>query len=335
MKQKALILVAVFTVSLIAGLLFRRVRHTETVKPTEIATILKCIGPRVDQVQLSRSTGAEKPEELYFRKFTPPGMASEAIAQLFAEWKMEKPHDAEANTNLLNTIVSTLCESNRDTPYTESSDLKELGIEQGRLEIRFYEGQQEWKVRIGKKPGSNNLIVAVPNRTHWDLFMISNKLELLLNAPVEDFQNRLPLKMNIDNADLIRVSAGGKERFSLERENEGWNTMDGKQVVARASEEGEKYANRLSTLQALDWQSTEYAASDCKKLKAKFVVNVEGIGGKKEELRFSAPQYVAGEKDKRILACSSERSALFLVHPDMEKYLSYSAKDFAQTKKAP
>ena len=134
--------------------------------------------------------------------------------------------------------------------------------------------------------------------------------------------------MNIDSVQALRLSVKGKESFTLERNGDDWTTKEsGKTNALQGPEEAEKFANRVGSLQAIGWEKTEFTSEECNKLNALYSIQLEGIGGRREIIRFTAPQAIQSLKEKRLLACNTARRALFQVHPDMEKYLKYSAKD--------
>jgi hypothetical protein len=333
MKRKILILVFVFLIALASGLAYRKLQQGQNKKPVTSKSLLACAPAKVDGLQIMRTYQNGNTEDLAFVRNLPEGInqSSEAIAQLLAEWTMISPIKTEASNRLLITIPNTICEMSDEFPYTEKESLSELGLDPPTIETNLVAGEERFTLRLGKKHDAKWVIAAVPEdkeKKKWRIFWAPAKLDFILRLPQKEFQNKLVSKMNIDSVQALRLSVKGKESFTLERNGDEWTTKEsGKTNTLQGPEEAEKFANRVGSLQGIGWEKTEFSTEECNKLDASYTIQLEGIGGRTEFIRFTAPQTIESLKEKRLLACNSARRALFQVHPDMEKYLKYRAKD--------
>lgn len=340
MKQKFFIIFAIFILSFGAGILFRSARHTGTSIEAPKPPLLGCVGPSIDHVEILRRVADGSSEHLDFIRELPPGVDknSEAAATILANWNMTLPVVSEANNSIIANLPNGLCDMRKEHDYKETDQPNALGLDPPAAEVILHSGPKFWSLRFGTKREASSVIAAVKKDSDaqsWDTFWAPNKIEYLLQLPESEFQNRNVVKMWLDNIQALKLTINGKESFSLERQGADWIVKRGNKSIGPANDEATKFVNRLSSLQAVGWEDTNFAPDNCDKMQSVFTVSLEGVAGRKETIHFSAPQKVKITKEPRMLTCNTARRALFHIHGDMEKYLRTDMQTLLSKKTKP
>lgn len=327
MKQKILILPLVFACFFTLGLVYRHFSNTKTTKSAE--RIFDCAATEVDRLQITRVYADGTTDDLAFIREMPEGTdpKSSQVAQIFSEWQMVGPVTAEGNTRLIKNIIGNICDLQNDRPYKENEGLDVLGIEPLVTEINLMAENKKWTIRLGKKEFESSTIAGIrsdSNSNNWKLFYAPNKINFLAKLPEKEFKNHLVSKMTVDNVQSLVLKKSGKQVFKLERQGDDFLVITGTNKGKVGGEETRKFVNRIGSLAAINLEKADIKPEECKKLSAAFELDLEGVAGRKETIKFSLPTAVKGEKEKRIRACNLSRKAIFLIHSDMKKYLETS-----------
>jgi hypothetical protein len=149
---------------------------------------------------------------------------------------------------------------------------------------------------------------------------IPPKIFQLASLPAKAYRNYRVMRMTLDNIQTASVFIGGKESFTLERSGADWRIRRGEEDLGPASVEAARYINRLSTLKAMGIKDPSYSAETCEKSPHRVRVSLDGVASRQEAIYFSYG------KEKKLTACSNQRSSLFEIHRDLLKYLEPSTR---------
>jgi hypothetical protein len=317
MIRKIGIILLVFVAFYTGAHFWIRWRNTVTDDVTKLTRLVECDPNEVRSLNLTSRAEDEGVVLSFTRTDTArPGLSSSAQLT-FSEWRMHSPLKGEADAAVLTRFASMFCElydpiPTRDDLFSEGAVAAEslvFGLEGGKE-------SGEHILRFGPVTEDRmNVVRYVSPRGAERTIKIQPKLLQLASLRSEDYLNRRVMRITADNVNVAIVFAGGKEKFTLEREGAGWRVLIAGKVQGGGSEEATKYVNRLTTLRALKADEDSLSPSACEDSASKMSVRVEGVGDRQETVYF---QY---GKTGPLTACNTARDALFTIHRDMVRYL--------------
>ncbi len=300
---------------------------------TKLGRLAECEPHTIRRISITQVVGGNR-EDLEFERVDQQTEGVPAVASYAqAEWRFVKPARGEADTTLLRRIASTVCElydpilirpgeldmgtgSELDHRLAAALDV-ELAGKNGKTEkLKFEFG------RIG-----NDRLVMVSLKGPGDQEKAARIPAQLLQASSfspENYQSLQVMRTHADNIQTATLLIDGKERFTLERLGADWKLIEKGKDKGAASEEANKFVNRVATLKGLEVLDPSYGADRCRAGNAKAILQVSGVAGREESVRFDYGR--AGD----IAACSTSRTMKFRVHRDLLRYLDISAKSLAR-----
>lgn len=327
----------IFLLCFVAAAVWTRMRaSSRTDAAANRPPLLDCRGMRVSSLLITRRNSTSEPETLAFERIdtAAPGLSEDA-ASLNAVWSFSPPNKAargEADAGLLMRLSNALCDL-YEYGTEQTQDLSLHGLDAPPVEVtvqgKSAEGEDlTFKLRYSAKNSGRMALMAVERSGVWAVYTVPAKIRALYALPADAYWNRRVMRMLLDNIQLARLNLGGRDVFTLERNGADWHVVVNGADKGVSESEGERYVNRIGTLRALEILKHDFPPAECAGPRFAAAVSLEGVGGRKEVLRFSRQQRLAEARGARLLACSSERRTLFSVHADMWKYLDKRAADF-------
>jgi hypothetical protein len=322
------ILLTVLVMSYLGAHYWIRWKNTVHDDVTKLSRLVECEPNEVRSITITQAAAGKQEELAFARVDQPQPGVPPAISFAEGEWRYLRPRQGEGDATLLRRIASTLCELYDPIPLRESEMAAaesnperravklsvvlagKKGEETVSIDFGSVSADRMNTVRLGTKDG--NRVVKIPNRF---LHSASLSPDLFLGLQV--------MKNSGDNIQLATLKVDGKERFTLERAGADWKLVVNGKDNGAASEEANRFVNRLATLKALDVLEPAYEPERCRSMNAKAVVEMRGVAGREEALRFD---YGRGGD---IAACSTLRRSKFRVHRDLLKYLDVPARALA------
>jgi len=293
---------------------------------TKISRLVDCEPNEVRSLSILQSAEGMQEELIFQRVDQAQSGVPSVVAYAGAEWKYVKPMLGEADSTLIRRVASTLCEI-YDPIALRESDMKPPEGE-GRKALRIAVGLEGKKkaenlsVEFGQVgPDRMNIVMVTSASIGKRVVKIPDRFLQSASLTPEQYRSLQVMRTNADNIQQATLKIDGKERFSLERAGADWKILAGGKA-GPASEEANRFVNRIATLKALDVLEPEHEPQRCRSGKAVF--EVRGIAGREEIVRFD---YGRGGD---IAACSTSRSMKFRVHRDLLKYLDVPAESLTK-----
>jgi hypothetical protein len=295
---------------------------------TKVSSLVDCEPNDVKAIAITQQADG-KTEELEFERLDQPVPGTPtAVSYAQADWRYLKPSRGEADATLLRRISSTVCEL-YDPVLLAHDDAGNLAPAESRsarflkILLKGKAGERKLSFRFSA-PGADRMVTV---SAELDGVTRAAKIppQLLQAASLspEQYQSLQVMRTDADNIQTATLRIDGKERFTLERLGADWKLLEQGKDKGPASEEANRFVNRLSTLKALGVMEPSYGADRCRASAARAVFDVRGVAGREESVRFD---YGRGGE---IAVCSTARTMKFRVHRDLLKYLDVSAKSLA------
>lgn len=299
------------------------IRESKKIKTdTAILTrLLDCEPNNVKRIKLYNSQG----HEIAFDRVDDLVNGMPSTAQFgMAEWDISMPDMGEGDTQAINRVASTTCESFNPVPINKSSWKGKASNEgiTSYIELGFIKDEHEKRARLSfgeSYPDKTVDIELKVDEREPEYFRISSKLFNLINEEEKNWKNFKITRMPNDSIQVVSVFLKNQEKFTLEREGISWRKKIGSIDKGLVSEEANKYVNRISTLRALDIKNPNLGKANCESKAKDFKIIFRGLNNNSEII-------VINKSKNHLFACSSARDSEFIVHGDMLKYLPTSIK---------
>lgn len=287
----------------------------------------KCKAHEIRAFTLTRPGGTTGQEAIVFKRVDPElSGVSNTVKSLRAKWEMLSPKPSEADSKLVQRIVSSICYIPRAFALPASEEIED---EHFPFRIGFTWNDrgrdEEWEFAFGDQVSDRRVVMRLRIGDEEGYFSVPDYFMRITKTDILAFQNRRVMNTPLDSVDSLTVKEKGKEPFTLERNGSDWLLLRGKSSVVVESQRARKFVNRLATMRALSVLDTDFNEEECQEYDRKFEVKVQGRGQPDETIAFNMRE---SRKDLKVSACSSGRNSLFSVHSDVEKYLSASPKEF-------
>lgn len=306
-----------------------RAKNTVHDDVTKVTSLVSCDPNDVRAISITQVLNG-KNEELEFErvdKIVPGVPTASAYAQ--ADWRYLKPSQGEADATLLRRIASTVCElydpimlKEAGTNMPRAADVR--AAETLRVALKEKDGERKLEFSFGS-PGTDRLVDVVLKNDGRVKGAAKIPVQLLQAAslPSEQYQSLRVMRIEADNVQTATLRIDGRERFTLERLGADWKVLENGKDKGPASEEANRFVNRLATLKAVGILEPSYGVDLCRRGKTKAIFEVRGVAGREEAVHFDYG------KGGDIAACSTARTMKFRVHRDLLKYLEVPAKALA------
>jgi hypothetical protein len=127
-------------------------------------------------------------------------------------WRLVEPVQAEADESELSSIASSLASLDIQRVVDENAaDLKQYGLEPGRIEVAFRSkgAQEQRRILFGEKtPTGGDLYARVPDQKR--VFLVSSFVDSTFNKNTFALREKGILKIERDKVDGIEIVAGGR-----------------------------------------------------------------------------------------------------------------------------
>lgn len=327
---KILKIVGVLFVVLVATYLgahyWIRAKNTVRDDVSKVSSLVECEPNDVRSISITQVLNG-KSEELEFSRVdqAAPGVpAASAYAQ--ADWRYVKPSQGEADSTLLRRIASTVCELYdpimlKDGIADKAGESSVRKAELLQVAFKGKSGEKKLSFQFGS-PGADRMMTVVVKEDANEERAAKIPVQLLqaVSLPPEQYQSLQVMRTDADNIQTATLRIDGKERFTLERLGSDWKILENGKDKGAASEEANRFVNRLATLKAIGVMEPSYGPELCRTSKARAVLDVRGVAGREETVHFDYGR--SGE----VAVCSTARTMKFRVHRDLVKYLDVPAK---------
>lgn len=312
-------LLLIFVVSYLGAHYWIRWKNTVHDDVTKITKLVDCEPNDVRYISILQDVEG-KGEELEFTRVdnAAPGVPP-VVAFAEAEWKFLKPLTGEADATLLRRIASTLCEL-YDPTLLRAEDM--VLSPPGKRSARKLRGGMKGKgdaetlaIEFGAVGPDRMSFISLSKERKQRFAKIPERFQQIASLPPAEYRSLQVMRMAGDNLQVATLKFNGKERFTLERSGAGWRVLVNGKETGAASEEANRFVNRLATLKGMEVLEPEYSPERCRQETARAELLVRGVAGREESLRFD---YGRGGD---ISACSTGRSMKFRVHRDLLKYI--------------
>jgi len=325
MVRKIITLVVLFVVFYMSAHYYIRWKNTVTDDVTKISRLVECHPNDLRALRIQQRTEEGKPEELSFERVDQPqpGVPAVTAAERW-EWKYVKPFPGEAEPVLIRRIASTICEL-YDPISLRDEDMKPDTMSHRHAErleatLATKSGPQNYIFEFGAVSPDHSNVIRFTGPGGTRVLRIPDHFLQAASLTPEAYRNLRVMRLEADNVERAELKIDGKERFTLERAGADWKVLLGGKEKGEGSEEASRFINRVSTLRAIGVDSPEYSPKDCESSPAKAVLNMHGVAGREEILRFNYGK--AGD----VAACSSARTMKFRVHHDLLQFLDIPMK---------
>jgi hypothetical protein len=321
MARKIATLFALFIVSYLGAHFYIRWKNRIQYDTIKTSSLIECEPNQIRSLKILQREGVAE-QMLVFERIDTAEPGLPPAAQLAkSEWKESSPAVGEADTTVMNHLVSQICELYDPIPLRteEMVDAAVPGRRAKRMEISILTNGkvEQHEMDFGPVSSDRQNVIRYRSPNGERVVKIVPQLLQLASKPPKDFLNLRVFRVNTDNTQAAIISFDGKEKFVLERQGADWRvTSAGKEM--KPGREVERYLNTLTTLRAKEVVPGESA--DCEKKPHKAVIQLTAIGGRKELAGFDY-----GKKGP-VAACDSARATKFTVDPDIVKYLDLPMK---------
>ena len=153
------------------------------------------------------------------------------LAKSGSDWKIVQPVAAQPDAAEVSGITSNLASVEMQRVVVETpGDLKEFGLAEPRIEVRFKSGGSEHVLQIGAKtPTGTDLYARRADAAR--VFLISSFLESTFNRSTFELRDKTVLKVDAAQVDALEVETGGKTT-QFAKKNGEWEIEQ--PVAARA-----------------------------------------------------------------------------------------------------
>jgi hypothetical protein len=313
MGRKLLVLVLVFAAFYMGAHYYIRWRNTVTDDVSKISRLVECDPNEMKGLKITAADGSE----YSFTRADQPRAGLSPAAQLsFSEWQYDNPIKGEADASLMIRLATMFCEIYDPIP-TDDAQFKAGATTAEKIFLRLEGGKApgEHSLQFGPISGDRLNVVKYQGPGVERVVKIQPKILTLASLKPKDYLNTKVMRMSADNVMVATIFENQKEKFTLERQDDGWRVLRGGKLLGPGNEEAGKYINRLTTLKALRVNEEGLSPTACEAGSARMHVQLAGVGDRAETLYF---QY---QKKGDVAACNSAREALFVVHRDIIPYL--------------
>lgn len=162
-------------------------------------------GPKKDKV--FSGVEADKIDEITVRS---ESGESTRLQKSGADWQIVAPVTAPTDSGEVSGLTTNLSTLEIERIVDENPpDLKEYGLAQPRIEVRFKAGGQERTLQIGQKtpPGTDLYAKRAADKA---VFLIPSHLESTFNKGTFDLRDKSVVKVDRDKLDVFEISTAGR-----------------------------------------------------------------------------------------------------------------------------
>lgn len=325
MGRKIAVIVVVFLAFYLGAHFYIRWKNTVTDDVSKISRLVDCDPNELKALKISPKGGNPDGELVFQRSDQPRAGLSPSIQLSFSEWKLANPK-GEADSGMMIRFASMFCELYDPIPTKESEFTPgEAAAEKIVFDLQGGNQPGEHTLFFGNTSSDRLNVVKyrAPNGDERFLKIQPKILQLAGLAPKE-FLNMKVMRMSADNVMVASVFDGQKEKFTLERQDDGWRVLNAGKLLGKGSVEAAKYINRLTTLRAIKVNEEALSPTACDPTASRMRVQLSGVEDRKETLYF---QY---GKTGNLSVCNSARDALFTVHRDLVPYIEAPTKELIE-----
>jgi hypothetical protein len=317
-------LLLIFAAAYLGAHYFIRWRNTVNDDVTKISRLVGCHANELRELSIQQGGGGVTETLRFTRADKPDPALPPATALLRWEWSYQQPLTGEAEPVLLRRIAYTICELYDPIPLREGDMRPDtrtfLHAERLEAVLATDKGPEKISFEFGAVAADHTGVVRFHGPGGERVFRIPANLQVAASQPPAKYRNLRVMRLEADNVERAVLKIGGAERFTLERAGADWAVLLGGKKKGTGSEEAGKFVNRISTLQALAVEDPDFSPESCETMPAKAVLELSGVAGREERLRF----YYGQGPD--LVACSSVRRAKFRVHQDLLQFLDIPLK---------
>ncbi|MCO5142464.1 MAG: hypothetical protein M9962_05170 [Oligoflexia bacterium] len=317
MYKKIIALVILFIVAYLGAHFYIRESRQIKTDTTILTRLVDCEPNSIKKMKIRNERG-----EVF--EFIRTDLAIEGMPSssqfAFAEWQVETPKNGEGDTQSINRLASMTCESFNPVPISEEdwksnisglSNIVYMELEtiKDNVLINFAKVHSDKTIDIEVKIGNKNS----------SYYRVPAKIFTLINAEENGWKNYKITKMPNDSIQIVSVFYKNQEKFTLEREGVSWRKKIDSVDKGLASDEANKYVNRISTLKAIEIKNPSFGKDNCESQAKDFKIVFRGLNNNSEVI-------VLNKNKDNLFACSSLRDSEFVVHKDLLKYLPINIK---------
>ncbi len=318
-KRKLLFLLVTLVLVGVAGALLTNNIHYPA-EETLSNTPPRCVPHDIRSFTLMRLKSEGEERQIVFRRTDPVLRGvSESVKKLRAKWAIEMPITAEADANLVQRIVSSLCY----IPRAFALRAGDASIPNNfPLRMEFFwadKGPPEnWQFAFSNAPKSRRVVMRLRKGTEELFFSVPDFFMRLVGSQLLAYQNRRVMSAILDSVEVVTLKNKGQLKFTLERNGAEWLLIQEGKKNKLANESARKFVNRMATLRAVSVLQPN-RERDCSVNGSDYSIEVKG--------RYIPDELITFRMEKST-ACSSKRLETFSIHKDIENYLSVDPNEF-------
>ena len=277
-------------------------------------TSIEVVVPDQDALRLSRISAAGPAPD--------PGPEEDFKPQKKAQWRLESPLAAKADSGAVHFLLQRLEEAKIDRLLEGKGDsLSDYGLDNPQLSLTVEAGDQEYKLRIGQQGFGGNRVYAQLDGSS-DVYLMTKSLYTQAAKPLEDWRDKDLLEFESTLVRAVEVDRpSGGLRFS--KQDDRWK-------LEEPLQEDADQQNTSAILSSLDLAKVSEFAPDPEDLSAygldQPVVRLRIR--EEDEQEWKSVEVGAQREDGKYWARDLSRPEVFAIDAELHEKLTRELWDF-------